>query len=79
MFRDKDPAIDELRTELQDHFGVRNLTWGHFKEVEARGGAAATTLHSQLNGVTLRPQNATIEASGRAIGRKRVWVSIKAK
>lgn len=78
LFRDKDPAIDELRTIVQDHFGKRNLGHKEFAQMEKQGGPAATTMDSWFNRETRRPQNATLEAAGRAIGYVRVWQRRKA-
>lgn len=72
MFRSKDPAIDELRTVLQTAFG--KLDKKTYKEVEIAGGPTAGTLREWFVGKTKRPQNATLEAAGRAVGMKRVWV-----
>jgi hypothetical protein len=79
MFRDKDPAIDEFRTVMQDEYGTRKLTRKMMKEVEEQGGPASTTIHSWFHGTTKRPMNATIEAAGRALGHRRVWVTDKGK
>lgn len=74
MFRDKDPAIDEFRTVAQDHFGKRNLSHEDYEEIHEQGGPTAGCIKSWFEGATKRPQNATIEAAGRALGMKRVWV-----
>ena len=74
MFRDKDPAIDEFRTLMQDHFGKRNMTGKEFKTVETEGGPTAACVKGWLHGKTKRPQNATLEAAGRALGMRRIWV-----
>jgi len=73
LFRDKDPAIDELRTLVQDHFGRRNLKHKDFAQIERSGGPSSATIDAWFNGATRRPQNATLEAAGRALGFIRVW------
>ena len=73
MFRDKDPAIDEFRTVMQDHYGDK-LDHKAMVDVEVNGGPTPQTIHNWFFGKTKRPQNATIEAAGRALGMKRVWV-----
>lgn len=73
LFRNKDPEIDKLRTVFEDYFGAR-LTRKHLKEIEKRGGPLVTTLAASFWGVTKRPQNATLEAAGRAVGYERQWV-----
>jgi hypothetical protein len=69
LFRVKDPVIDELRTIKQD---------GGFTdaEVSRQSGVATGTLGNWWGGKTRRPQNASIEATGRAMGKKRVWVDM---
>ena len=74
MFTNKDPAIDEFRTVMQDEYGSRKLSGAMMKEVETQGGPTANTIRNWFFGDTKRPQNATIEAAGRALGKRRVWV-----
>lgn len=74
MFRGKDPAIDEIRTVMQDHFGHRNLTKDDYKTVQEEGGPSKGTVKAWFEGKTKRPQNATLEAAGRALGYHRAWV-----
>jgi len=73
MFRNKDPEIDKLRTVFEDHFGAR-LSRGQMKKVAEEGGPTQTTMVSWFYGKTKRPQNATLEAAGRALGYERHWV-----
>jgi hypothetical protein len=73
MFRGKDPVVDEIRTIMQDSYGEK-LDNKAMKDVEQNGGPTAGTIRNWLFGDTKRPQNASIEAAGRAIGMKRVWV-----
>lgn len=76
-FRDKDPAIDAIRTVMQDHFGKRNLKAEDYAEVSEQGGPSAGCVKAWFEGKTRRPQNATLEAAGRAIGYHRVWRKMK--
>lgn len=71
LFRTKDPVIDELRTMRSD---------GDFKNsaISESSGVATTTLYNWWHGKTKRPQSATVEAVGRAMGRKRVWTALTA-
>jgi hypothetical protein len=78
IFKDKDPAIDAIRTVMQDHFGRRNLTSEDYAEVHEQGGPTAGCVKSWFEGKTKRPQNATLEAAGRALGYHRVWQPIAA-
>jgi len=73
VFRDKDPAIDAIRTVMQDHFGKRNLSAEDYEEVHEKGGPTGGCVKSWFEGKTKRPQNATLEAAGRALGYRRVW------
>jgi hypothetical protein len=79
MFRNKDPAIDEFRTVMEDEYGTTKLTRKMMKEVETQGGPNAGTIHNWFHGATKRPMNASIEAAGRALGMRRVWVTDKGK
>jgi hypothetical protein len=79
LFRDKDPAIDEFRTVAQDHFGKRNLAHVDYDEIHEQGGPTGSCVKSWFEGKTKRPQNATLEAAGRALGMKRVWIKQDAK
>lgn len=74
VFVDKDPAIDEIRTHAQNVLGQ---DYGkRLKSVEADGGPTASCMRGWFFGKTRRPQNATLEAAGRAMGYKRVWVDL---
>jgi len=79
MFRNKDPAIDEFRTVMQEEYGTSKLTRKMMKEVETQGGPTASTIRNWFEGDTKRPMNATIEAAGRALGKRRIWVDDKRK
>lgn len=76
VFRDKEPVIDEMRTLIEDHFGER-LNSKSFNKILEAGGPSTACLHSWFFGTTKRPQNATIEAAGRAMGYRRKWVKEK--
>lgn len=76
-FRTKDPAIDAIRTVMQDHFGKRNLSGEDYEEVQDNGGPSRSTVRHWFEGKTRRPQNATLEAAGRALGYRRVWRKMK--
>lgn len=65
-FRTKDPVIDELRN-LQEKCGMRDA------DIAENSGISSTTIHGWFKGKTRKPQSATIEAAGRAMGFKRVW------
>src|SRR5262252_505104 len=77
MFKTKDPVIDQLRTMLADEFG--KVSHKAFAAVQAAGGPSTTSMYNWFMGETLRPQSASVEACGRAIGRKRVWRRLDAK
>ena len=68
-FKNKDLEIDRLRT-LKKDAKVSD------KDIHEASDVATTTLHNWFKGPTRRPQNATIEAVGRALGKKRVWVNL---
>ena len=70
VFRTQDPVVDELRT-LKSDSGMKDTT------VAGLARRAPTTLGNWWSGRTRRPQNASIEAAGRAMGKKRKWVDIE--
>lgn len=72
LFRDKDPAIDELRTIVEDHFGWR-VNKSDLRKMAEGGGPTTSCMSAWFFGKTKRPQSATLEAAGRAIGYRRVW------
>lgn len=78
VFRDKDPAIDALRTLVQDESGGR-LSSKSLTSIEVSGGPKAGTMRNWFFGKTRRPQNATMEAAGRAIGFQRQWVKMNGR
>jgi hypothetical protein len=68
-FKDKDPVIDEMRTLVEN---------GEIDQYEAatRAGLARSTVDNWFFGSTRRPQSASVEAFGRALGWKRSWVKM---
>jgi len=72
-FRTKDPVVDELRTLIEDQTGAR-ITRKNLKKIEEDGGPTTGAMAGWFMGKTRRPQSASIEAAGRAIGFKRKWV-----
>lgn len=78
VFKDKDPVIDEIRTLIQK---VNNgkLTNKSLTFIEHEGGPTVSCLRGWFFGKTLRPQNPTVEAAGRALGFKRIWVKDKTR
>ena len=76
VFRTKDPVIDELRTLAQDRYGGdRDAALKEAgRDVQLAGGPRAATLRGWFHGKTRRPQSASVEAAGRALGYRREWV-----
>jgi hypothetical protein len=72
VFRDKDPAIDELRTLTEKHFG-RRINAQDLAHIAESGGPTVGCMRSWFFGITKRPTNPTLEAAGRAMGYERVW------
>ena len=75
LFRTKDPVVDELRTLVEDHFGAR-VNYRALRQIEEGGGPTVSTMGQWFFGKTRRPQSASIEAAGRALGYKRIWKKI---
>ena len=73
VFKDKDPCIDELRTVISDAFGGEKLAHNQLTDINTSGGPSTAAMRGWFYGATKRPQNATIEAAGRALGYMRVW------
>lgn len=71
-FRTKDPVIDELRTIFQKE-NAGKLNGRFLAKIEADGGPTAGAMRGWFYGATRRPQSASVEAAGRAIGYKRTW------
>lgn len=76
-FTGKDPAIAELRGQIQSTIGNQKISHKKLREMEQAGGPSTTCMNNWFFGETRRPQNATLEAAGRALGFKRVWVKDK--
>jgi hypothetical protein len=74
LFRNKDPEIDRIRTLIQERHKTTSAEV--LEQIADDGGPTAGTLHAWFHGKTLRPQNATLEAAGRALGMQRVWVKL---
>jgi len=74
LFKDKDPCIDELRTIITKEQG--SLQRKDLALVSRNGGPTTSCLSAWFFGKTKRPQNATLEAAGRALGFKREWVDL---
>jgi hypothetical protein len=75
MFKDKDPVIDELRTLVADANGGK-LNRAALQAVPDNGGPTVSCLKAWFYGKVKRPQNPTVEATGRALGYKRQWVKM---
>jgi len=65
VFRGQDPVVDDLKAMAK---GVE------LRDITDAGGPSVSCLRSWFKRKTKRPQNATIEAAGRALGFKREWV-----
>jgi hypothetical protein len=72
MFKNKDPVIDELRTLVADTY--ERVGFKAYQKIEADGGPSISCMTAWFEGDTKRPQSASVEAAGRALGFKRVWV-----
>jgi hypothetical protein len=72
VFKDKAPSIDEFRTLCETHFGHR-VTNNDLRQIEGDGGPTVSCMRGWLFGDTMRPQDPTMEAAGRAMGYRRVW------
>jgi len=77
IFRQKDPEIDILRTVIQDATGDQKLSAKTLSGIEDDGGPTVACMQGWFRGKTKRPQNCTIEATGRALGYKRMWIKDK--
>jgi hypothetical protein len=66
---DKDPAIDKVRTIVQDEGLFKNL--GAVADISS---VSASTLNAWFHGDTMRPQNATIQAVLSSLGYKTEYV-----
>ena len=75
LFRGKDKAIDEIRTVVEDHFGHR-VTKKDLSQIAESGGPTSAAMRGGFFGKTMRPQSATLEAAGRALGYRRKWIKM---
>ena len=78
LFKQKDPVIDQLRTMAEDEFGHR-VTRKDLQMIEDHGGPKLGTLANWFFGEVKRPQSATVEGCGRALGYQRKWVKVNGK
>ena len=69
-FVDKDPEIARLRSMMGDT---------KLSQVTKDGGPSSSCMSAWFYGETRRPQNATIEAAGRAMGFERKWMPMRRK
>lgn len=67
-FVDKDPVIDELRTVVQREGFMKK---GGLDRLATLSGVSRTAMDNWFFGETKRPQNASIEATARAMGYRR--------
>ena len=79
VFRTKDPAIDQLRTLIEDHYGKRVKDRGVLTDIATQGGPSLACMRAWFFGETKRPQNPTLEAAGRSMGYERRWQRMKEK
>jgi hypothetical protein len=69
VFREKDPVIDQLRGLMGNHVTIGQIV--------KDGGPSDSCMRNWFYGETRRPQNATIEAAGRAMGYERRWQKMR--
>lgn len=69
VFRGQDLVVDELRT-LKSDSGMSDT------KIADLARMSPATLGNWWSGKTRRPQNASVEAAGRAMGKKRQWVDL---
>jgi hypothetical protein len=75
LFIAKEPAIDELRTCLEDEYGGK-ISRKMLRDVHLKGGPSVAAMGGWFFGKTMRPQSSSMEAAGRAAGWRRTWVRI---
>lgn len=73
VFKDKDPAIAGLQTLIERHYGKGVKSHGILTDISNDGGPSVSCMRAWFFGDTMRPQNPTIEAAGRAMGYERQW------
>lgn len=71
-FKKQDPAVSDFRAIVQERYG--KISHKALKEIDAGGGPRVGTMHAWFSGKTYRPQNASLEAAGRAMGYRRKWI-----
>ena len=76
-FMNKDPVIDELRTLTQyvakrDGIKVANVQ----RNAAKAANMSPSTPENWFKGPVKRPNNCSIEAYGRALGKKRTWTDL---
>lgn len=69
-FRDKDPVIDKVRTIVED-------SGESYKTIHEESDVSVTTLWNWFEGATKRPQFATVNAVGRALGYELQFVKLR--
>lgn len=74
-FKDKDPQIDELRTKVEKKYG-RRIDHAMMQDCSDNGGASVGAMVGWFMKDTKSPRNETLEASGRAWGFRRKWVTL---
>lgn len=78
-FTNKDPTIDEARGLTQQVAGTRDSKafWKVVRSACIKARLSPSTVDGWFNGKTRRPQSASLEAYGRALGFKRKWVAFR--
>lgn len=71
-FKTKDPVIDQLRT-------LTKKSKANPHAIAIKAGLSPNTPRNWFDGATRRPQSASVEAYGRALGYRRDWVRIEMK
>jgi hypothetical protein len=67
-FRGQDPVIGQIKTMFLNKEDMKKV------ELSELSNVSSTTIYNWFSGKTRRPMNATIEATGRALGFQRKWV-----
>ena len=78
-FRDKDPAIDQMRTAIQKSCGSRETAKmrAEYKRIQEAGGPTVGCLKGWFEKSTRRPQFASLNATARILGLE--WRLMKIK
>jgi hypothetical protein len=76
-FKDKDPAIDQIRTAVQKQAGSRERKDMRrvYKHIHESGGPTPGCLVGWFEGGTCRPQFASLNAAARVLGME--WRLVK--